>query len=226
MKDFIGAEAAKLAGLWVDALQKMRDGQMALGHLEWFNNLTKDERDRFMAGEKPVSKPTSPDKFGLFKDLGIITVPKDYVHNTRLASFEKENRKKFYYWNDAITDKNFNKATTKLVAGRKFRVKIFKQIVGGTTTSEERLAFLKTQNAILVGAQGASLVFEQKREDLPKGYWYVSFDEKEALWKDADGYHRVPCLLRRSDGDWNFGLGGFGGVWGDDDCLLCFCDCD
>jgi len=226
MKELIGAEAAKLAGLLVDALQKMRDGQMALGHFEWFNNLTKDERDRFMTGEKPVSKPTSPEKFGLFVDLGIITVPKNYVHDTQLASFEKENRKKFYYWNDVITDKNFGKATTKLVPGRKFRVKVFKQIVDGTTTSEERLAFLKTQNAILVGAQGASLVFEQKREDLPKGFWYCSFDKKEALWKDADGDHRVPDVLRYSDGDWGFSLGDFEHVWDDDHCLLCFCDCD
>jgi len=226
MKEFIGAEAAKLAGLLVDALQKMRDGQMVLGHLEWFNNLTKDERDRFMAGEKPVSKPTSPEKFGLFVDLGIITVPDGYVHNTRLASFEKENRKKFYGYNDAITDKNFGKATTKLVPGRKFRVRVFKQIVDGETTSEERLAFLKTQNAILVGAQGASLVFEQKREDLPKGFWYCSFDKKKALWKDAGGDHRVPSVRRRPDEGWDFDLGGFGGVWGDYGCLLCFCDCD
>lgn len=97
--------------------------------------------------------PKESEKFGLFEDLGIITVPEDYVHNTRLASFEKENRKKFYYWNDAITDKNFDRATTKLVPGRKLHVKVFKQIVGGTTTSEERLAFLRTQNAVLVGAQ-------------------------------------------------------------------------
>jgi hypothetical protein len=173
-----------------------------------------------------VLLPKESDKFGLFVDLGIITVPKDYVHETRLVSFEKENRKKFYGYNDAITDKNFGKATTKLVPGRKFRVKAFKQIVGGSTTSEERLAFLKTQNAILTGAQGASLVFEQKREDLPKGFWYCSFDEKEALWEDADGDHGVPCLGRSSGGGWDFSLGYFGGVWDDDGCLLCFCDCD
>ncbi|MDP2934305.1 MAG: hypothetical protein Q8N59_00835 [bacterium] len=168
--------------------------------------------------------PKGSEKFGLFKDLGITTVPDDYVHSTRLASFEKENRKKFYYWNDATTDKNFAKATTKLVPGRKLHVKVFKQIVSGTTTSEECLAFLKSQNAVLTGAQGASLVFEQKREDLPKGYWYLSFDEKEALWKDAVGYHRVPYVDRYSDGDWYFDLGYFEYVWRDHYCLLCFCD--
>ncbi|MBU4284801.1 hypothetical protein KKF60_01645, partial [Patescibacteria group bacterium] len=85
-------------------------------------------------------------------------------------------------------------------------------------------AFLKTQNVVLTGAQGVSLVFEQKREDLPKGYWYVSFDEKEALWKDADGSHRVPHVRRYSGGDWYFDLGTFENVWYNDHCLLCFCD--
>jgi len=162
--------------------------------------------------------------FELFVDLGIITVPDDYVHNTRLASFEKENRKKFYSWNDDITDENFSKATVQLKPGQKLHVKVFRQTTSGSTTSEERLAFLKTQNVVLTGAQGVSLVFEQKREDLPKGYWYVSFDEKEALWKDAYGSHRVPHVSRYSDGGWRFSLGCFEGVWYNDHCLLCFCD--
>ena len=170
--------------------------------------------------------PPEPAKFGLFVDLGIITVPDDYVHNTRLASFSKQNRKKFYYYNDDITDAHFAKATVQLMPGRKLHVKVFKQIVSGTTTSEERMAFLKTQNAVLVGAQGASLVFEQKREDLPKGFWYSSFDKKEALWEDADGDRRVPSVYRDSDGGWSFDLGCFEGVWRDGSCLLCFCDCD
>ncbi|MBU4284721.1 hypothetical protein KKF60_01825, partial [Patescibacteria group bacterium] len=136
------------------------------------------------------------------------------------------NRKKFYGWNDDITDENFSKATVQLKPGQKLHVKVFKQTTSGSTTSEERLAFLKTQNVVLTGAQGVSLVFEQKREDLPKGYWYVSFDEKEALWKDAYGYHGVPHVSRYSDGGWRFSLGCFEGVWYNDHCLLCFCDCD
>lgn len=170
--------------------------------------------------------PQESEKFSLFVDLGIITVPDDYVHSTQLASFKKKNREKFYYWNDDITDNNFDKATTKLVPGRKFNVKVFKQIVSGNTTSEERLAFLKSQNVRLTGAQGLSLVFEQKRDILPKGFWYISFDEKKALWKDAGGYHWVPNVYRNSDGDWDFDLGFFKNIWNEDPCLLCFYDCD
>ncbi len=46
MSKVIGADAAKLAGLQIDTLQKARDGQITLEHWEWFNKLTKTERDR------------------------------------------------------------------------------------------------------------------------------------------------------------------------------------
>lgn len=153
-----------------------------------------------------------------------ITVPADYVHATQLATFKKEYAKQCYFYNEAITDANFAKATTKLTPGRKFKVKVFKQAVAGTTTSEELMAFLRSQKAIFTGAQGASLVFAQKRQELPKGYWYCSFDEKEALFEDAGGYRGVPRVSADSDGDFDFYLGYFEGPWHDGPCLLCFCD--
>jgi len=172
---------------------------------------------------KALTSEARSDCFELIQTIEI-TVPTDYVHGTRLSSFKKQHAEKFYYYNDDITDKNFSKATTKLTPGQKFAVKIFRQIVSGRTTSEERMEFLRSQGAIFTGAQGASLVFEQKRDELPKDFAYVSFDEKEALWKDSDGHRRVPYLCRHSDGDWNFDLGYFGHDWDDDYCLLCFCD--
>jgi hypothetical protein len=166
--------------------------------------------------------PPDP-RFALVKTLDI-TVPTDYVHATQLATFTKENKRKCYYWNDAITDPNFAKVTTVLTPGRKFKVKVFKQVVSGTTTSEERMAFLRSHKTVFVGAQGASLVFEQQRQALPKGYWYASFDEKDALWQDSGGCRRVPGVLADSVGDFDFGLGRFEEDWHDGNCLLCFCD--
>lgn len=108
--------------------------------------------------------------------------------------------------------------------GDKLRVRVFKQVVPGTTTSEERLAVLSVQKAVHTGAQGASLVFEQKRDQLPKGYWYASFDEKDHLWEDAGGCHRVPDVRASSDGGFDFYLGDLEYVWSDDRAFLCFCD--
>jgi hypothetical protein len=101
------------------------------------------------------------------------------------------------------------------------RVRAFKQVVGGTTTAEERMEFLANQNAIHTGAQGASLVFDQKRHQLPKGLWYASFDEKNRLWS-ADGHHRVLSMCHYSDGDFEFSLSDFDRVWYAVNAFLCF----
>src|SRR3989344_1307137 len=153
------------------------------------------------------------DRFELVNTFEIV-VPEGYDHSKRLDSFGKEHRKAFYYYNDAITDKNYAKATTKLVPGRKLKVKVFQ--IKETVTSEDCIAKLRSEKAILVGAQGASLVWEQKKEELPVNRWSASFDEKDALWKDADGYHGVPGVGRNSDGDFKFNLGNFENDWNDD----------
>lgn len=62
MSTIIGADAAKLAGLQVDTLQKVRSGHVTLAHWEWFNLLTKKERDRLCGnGAAPVvTEKTKP----------------------------------------------------------------------------------------------------------------------------------------------------------------------
>ncbi len=93
-KTVIDASAAKLAGLQIDTLQKVRSGQITLGQWERFNNLSTDDREaRF--GAKPTNPAETTDKFALLVDLGIITVPEDYVHEKWLTTFGKQNRKKF-----------------------------------------------------------------------------------------------------------------------------------
>ena len=86
------------------------------------------------------------------------------------------------------------------------------------------MTFLKKQGAILVGGQGITLLQANKPDEFPGSEWTVSFDEKDALWEDSDGDHRVPGVYRGSGGGWGFGLGDFEGGWDGDDCLLCFCD--
>jgi len=226
-KTVIDADAVKLAGLQIDTLQKVRSGQVTLDQWERFNNLSTDDREaRFGDWKKP--EPTAPaettEKFALLVDLGIITVPDDYVHEKRLATFRKQNHKKFYYYDNAITDAKFPNPTRILKPGDKFCVRAFKQVVGGTTTSKERMAFLATQKAVHTSAQGVSLVFDQKRDQLPKGKRYVSFDEKDRLWTDANGRSRVPGVHCDLGGDFIFFLFYFERVWLDSDAFLCFCD--
>lgn len=165
------------------------------------------------------------DRFQFLKSFEV-TVPEGYDHATRLDTFHathQSDKEEFYFYNDAITDANFAaKATTKLVAGRKFTVKVFG--ITERVSSEDCLAKLRSEKAILVGAQGASLTYEQKKDELPKGKWSVSFDEKKALWRDPGGDHRVPHLYAFSGGDFDFGLVHFEDDWSSDYVLLCFCD--
>jgi hypothetical protein len=227
MTAIIGADAAKLAGLQIDALTKYRGGQLSLDHLERFLNLSSDAREeRF--GDSKKTRSTSrvelAEKFSLLADLGTIVVPEEYAHSIQLESFAASHRKQFSYFNEAITDENFPNPSRIMMPGQKYRVRAWKQIVPGTTTSEERMTFLAGEKSVHVGAQGASLVFEEMRNQLPKGYWYASFDEKERLWKGADGYLRVPSVNANSGGGFRWHLGYFEGVWFDDDAFLSFCD--
>ena len=209
---------------FLDINSKFRSGNLTPDQLKWWLNQPKNTREAIMLGNKPATESLSPykstEKFALLVDLGIITVSDDYVREKRLTTFGKN----LYYYDDKITDKNFPNPTRVLKPGDKLRVRAFEQFVGDTTTSEERMAFWATQKAIHTGAQGLSLVFEQKRDQLPKGKRYASFDEPDRFWEDADGRHGMPIMDCRSDGVFGFYLGYFEGVWSGDDAFLCFCD--
>src|SRR3989338_7937561 len=159
-------------------------------------------------------------KFALLADLGTIVVTADYDHATLLASFREQNEKPFYCYDEAITDQHFAKPSRVLKPGDGLQVQAYKQVVA-STSSEQRLAFLDSQHAVYTGAQGATRVWAQKSSQLPKGFWYCSFDRKERLWKDAGGIHRVPFVYAYSGGGFGFQLGGFEDSWADYSVLLC-----
>ena len=228
MKAIIDADAAKLAGLQIDLLQKVRQGHITLDHIEWFAGLSLDARDALMTGGKPASRlapPLAPTcKFTVLAGLGEFTVPDGYNHATAIAEFLTKDRGKLYGVSGAIHDQNFPNPTRILKPGDKLCVEVHHQIVEGTTTSAERMAYLKQQQGnVFVGAQGIPLIFGE-RDKLPKGKWYASFDEKDRLWQDADGYHGVPSLDAYSDGGFRFNLGYLEDVWYPSHAFFCFRD--
>ena len=177
----------------------------------------------------PTTAPLVPtEKFALLADLGTITVPEDYVHGTRLASFRAKYQdgefKRFHFYNDALTDANFPNPSRILKHSDKLSVRAFRQIAVGMTTSEERMLFLQTEGAVFTGAQGASLVWEQKCKELPKGYWYSSFNKNERLSEVADGHHMVPDIGAGVDGTYHFHVGHLNLDQGVGVALLCFCE--
>lgn len=130
------------------------------------------------------------DKFALLVDLGTIVVPDDHVPETYLGRFKARHpdtvrtTKGFVYnfFNAEITDENFRNPSCILNPRKKLHVCAFQQVAYDVTTSEERVDYLMSQEMdSYTSAQGAVMVFEQKRHDMPKGRWYSSFDEQEHL---------------------------------------------
>lgn len=203
---------------------------MTWGRMEAIINKLGGEEgvDAFLADRMEVVKR----KFHQFGDdllngKGSFTIPNDYNHETQVDTFGKKTRKikSTYYYNDKLTSKNFSKATNKLVPGKTYAIKMFP--ISESVKSEDCLNRLKAEpGSILVGAQGVTLLQEHQPDLFPVGKWSVSFDEKDALWKDADGDHRVPFVHRYSDGDWKFFLGYFEYSWRSGHILVCFCDLD
>lgn len=170
--------------------------------------------------------PEDPEKFALFRQIGTFTVPKHYIHATCLATFRKRYRDNFYDYNDNLNDQNFKNPSHQFIPDKTYKVTAYFQTAPGITTSEDALAFLKKQNALLVGAQGLTYVFAQLRYMLPRGYAYVSLDDKVRLWWGLF----MPYLYAYVDrdplgwdiGSWYWSLGKFESPWKDNFVLLCF----
>lgn len=224
---------SKIPGWWIEfqvaVLHQMpRPDQIDQAMAEnWSGNqgnLKKALADALLLAKEKKSCPPT-EKFGLLDDLGVITVPDNYVHGTCLSTFFEENGEMFYNYNKNITDANFPNPSRILKPGDRLRVRVFHQIVPGSTTSKERMDFLEKQEGnVYTGAQGATLVFEQKRDQLPKGKWYASFDEAGHLWEDSDYCHRVPRVSANSDGVFDVFLGYLENDWDDSNAFLSFSD--
>jgi len=171
-----------------------------------------------LVNEQPAE--TDDKRFQLVKTFKL-TVPHDYVHETQLTTFSEKHCHEFISPHIKITDQKFANASTRLLPGKKYLVKIFQ--ITQRVSSTYCLSFLKKQQAIFTGAQGISLVWEQKKEMLPTNKFTVSFDEKKALWLDNVGHYRVPGINLTADNRASFSSGNFGMPW-DNICLLCFCE--
>lgn len=120
----------------------------------------------------------------------------------------------YYYVNSDLNTKNFPIPKT-------IQTKNWKIItIDKSMSSQECLDKIKAEGCRPANAYELALWSKNHREEVPKVKWYIALGQ---TWF-ADGYHRVPSVSAHSDGDFGFGLGHFGGVWGGDGAFLCFCD--
>lgn len=75
MNQIIEADAAKLAGLQIDILQKVRQNKIGMDHLEWFTRLKPDVRGALMRGEYVLTKVAVAVTVTLLMMAGTVSVP-------------------------------------------------------------------------------------------------------------------------------------------------------
>ncbi len=237
----VGAEAAKLAGLQIDLLQKMRDGQRTIEHFEWFLGLRKDECDKFVIKANSIID-------NCFKLVNTfpLTVPEDYDHATCLDSFRKLKNDQVAHMFDFYrhSDAEFSDVTTKLVPGLRFKVKVFQ--VKELVSCEECLVLLESEKAVLTGVQGLVLAYQLAKDQFPlvgddsvisRGTDFVSLDKKTSFRaNEYSGQRSVPSIgIRWGSGIISgsiikvreFSSGShvyFDSCLGTGFCILCFCD--
>lgn len=133
------------------------------------------------------------------------------------GDFDKLIQKQKWYWkNDNLTEPNFPMDTVRTENWKLIKLDKY-------TNSQDCLKLIKDASCTPANAMELALFRENHPEEWPDGKW-TGIIALGQLWKDSDGYHRVPGVHRYSDGDWKFFLGYFGNDWDTEHCLLCFCD--
>lgn len=213
-------DGGRLASLQARLMKEMVNGEATLDHLDWFAHLSRRERDAISQVDLgDLAAP--PRRFWPMSDLGAIVVPKNY-DSVYLARFSKRNSRRFWRYDKNLAQENFAIPSRILRPGERLRVKAFRQLLPPFASYERRMRFLQKQKALYLGAQGAALVFEQKRSKLQKGFWYVSLDKEERLWRGQDGCYRVPALNACMSGRYAFDLKNIHELWDEHSVLLCF----
>lgn len=157
--------------------------------------------------ERPAASQTS---FALHVDLGIVTVPDDYDHGTWLEKFRTQHSGDFEFFDTDIRDEHFPQPSYKLSPGSMFRACVFEQVVSRPTGIYERMDYLRAQGVVFTGAQGAALVWKQKRNLLPRRQSFLSLDTPDRLWLDRYEYTVIPALVATPEGDFKFLLDDWG----------------
>ena|SRR3989338_5367863 len=189
--NFIDEDAAKLAGLQVDMLQKLRRQQMTLAQFEWFNNLTLTQREALVCGEvvSPISVvnhtgPLAP------LTLEVVATRRLKVLVDCTVPIEKQVKSGGYDYDSP----NFKTANFPATGeGRIEQEILFHQFSFGPE-SDEVEAFFKVNNLIPAGVYHAAAV-GRDHPDLQRKIGMVFLGD---VWPGLDG-GKVSVLCGGSD---------------------------
>lgn len=193
-------DVPELIRLQISLLQKVRSGKITEEHWNWFNNLKPKNRDWLCSSKSHINHLSN-----LLRSFRL-TVPKDYDHETQLASFAANNVDEFQFIHEVFAKEQeeikmqYTECSQKLTAGKSYTVKLLN--VDPKLPFEDYLEFLNEQKALFVGAPGLSLVWQMRQEEFPKETWIFSLDREQKDW-DPDYYYGVPTIILSKKG-WHF----------------------
>jgi len=168
-----------------------------------------------------IGKGLPGSKFGhLVKEIKF-KIPKDYDKDKYLEEFGKKtisNSSTCFCNKELFNSDNFNRVSHDLVPGKTYTVKLIPIIQ--TVSAKECLEEYKRQNAVLVGAQGITILQENMPDEFLEGKYLVSFD----VVKNLRNKLSVPGIYRRPNGGWNFYLINLDRKWSSFDVIVCFCE--
>jgi hypothetical protein len=148
-------------------------------------------------------------------------VPADYDHDTQIEDFVRKTKPlaTTYHFDGYLNRKNFTQVATRLEPGKKYRIRMFPVVEVATTG--DCLGFLEEKNAVLVTAQGITLLQSHHPDKFPIFKWVVSLDERDYLWEYVKNPQRATLVHHRPNNEWEFRLANFGFSWCNH-LLLCF----
>ena len=152
-----------------------------------------------------------------------INVPKSYVHEEQLDGFRFKNAPLFKRFSASLSDKTWADAAEPLKPGKTYEVRIFS--FAEEVTYEDCKKFCESKGALLVGAQGLSLLWEMKKERLPLDKALLSFNNLDAYptaMKENEHIYILPFIARFSNGSWWLELITVKKTLNSDYCLVCF----
>lgn len=130
-------------------------------------------------------------KFKVLIDLGIFSLPDNYVDKNCMAIFRKKYHKEVSI-SGLFSDENMKESSgIKLKPGDRFHVLIYKFVSPCILISSDDIrSFLQQNSAFLLDAKGIAIVYDQKKDLIPKnGDYYYSFGKSCYLpsWLNFQG---------------------------------------
>lgn len=151
------------------------------------------------------------------------TVPPHYSHAGQLDTFLSmiANKETAFCFDERMSSDHFNNVTHPLIPGKRYLVELIPIL--RSVSTEACMDHLENESALLVGAQGLSVLYQLESRQVKKGRHVLSLDSPDRLWRDEKGTARVP-VMSNDQQIYLFDLSFWYATWTPSFELLCFKD--